>query len=51
MSATATRTRYAQIGNSTYAIDDYRTFNEPVYKYFRVGSREYALLDSGVYEI
>ena len=43
--------RTVQIGNSTYAIDDYRTFNEPVYKYFRVGSREYALLDSGVYEI
>ena len=43
--------RMVQIGNNTYAIDDYRTFNEPVYKYFRVGSREYALLDSGVYEI
>lgn len=43
--------RTVQIGNNTYAIDDYRTFNEPVYKYFRVGSREYALLDSGVYEI
>lgn len=43
--------RTVQINNSTYAINDYRTFNEPVYKYFRVGSREYALLDSGVYEI
>lgn len=43
--------RTVQINNSTYAINDYRTFSEPVYKYFRVGGREYALLDSGVYEI
>lgn len=32
-----------------YAVKDYAVFNEPVYKYFRVGEKEYALLDSGIY--
>lgn len=43
--------RTVQVENNTYAIADYRTFDEPVYKYFRVGDREFALLGSGVYEI
>lgn len=32
-----------------YAVKDYAVFNEPVYKYFKVGKYEYALLDSGIY--
>lgn len=32
-----------------YAVKDYATFDEPVYKFFKVGNREYALLDSGIY--
>ncbi len=32
-----------------YAVKDYHTFDEPVFKYFRVGAKEYALLDSGIY--
>lgn len=43
--------RTVQVENSTYAVADYRIFDEPVHKYFRIGSKEYALLDSGVYEI
>lgn len=34
-----------------YAVKDYSTFNEPVFKYFRVGTKEYALLNSGIYWI
>ena len=34
-----------------YAVKDYAVFNEPVNKYFRVGSKEYVLLDSGIYRI
>lgn len=43
--------RTVQVENNTYAVADYRTFDEPVYKYFRIYDREYALLKSGVYEI
>ncbi len=32
-----------------YSVKDYRTFNEPVYKYFQVYDKEYAVLDSGLY--
>ena len=32
-----------------YAVKDYAVFNEPVYKFFKVGDKEYALLDSGIY--
>ncbi len=34
-----------------YAVKDYAVFNEPVYKYFRVGAKEYVLLGSGIYRI
>lgn len=34
-----------------YAVKDYAVFDEPVYKYFRVGTKEYVLLDSGIYLI
>lgn len=34
-----------------YAVKDYAAFAEPVYKFFKVGLREYALLDSGIYLI
>lgn len=32
-----------------YAVKDYAVFNEPVYNFFKVGDKEYALLDSGIY--
>ena len=32
-----------------YAVKDYAVFNEPVYKYFKVGDKEYVLLSSGIY--
>ncbi len=32
-----------------YAVKDYAVFNEAVYKYFKVGEKEYVLLDSGIY--
>jgi hypothetical protein len=32
-----------------YSVKDYREFNEPIYKYFQVYDKEYAVLDSGVY--
>ena len=34
-----------------YAVKDYAVFNEPVHRFFRVGNKDYALLDSGVYWI
>ncbi len=34
-----------------YSVKDYITFNEPVYKYFKVYDKEYAVLESGVYVI
>ena len=34
-----------------YAVKDYAVFDEPVHKYFRVGSKEYVLLGSGIYRI
>ncbi len=32
-----------------YAVKDYAVFNEPVYKYFKIGTNEYVLLASGIY--
>lgn len=32
-----------------YSVKDYRTFDEPVHKYFQIYNREYAVLDSGIY--
>lgn len=37
------------IGLDNYTDADYYVFNEPVYKYFRVGDIEYAVMRSGVY--
>lgn len=37
------------IGLDNYTDADYYVFNEPVYKYFRVGDVEYAVMRSGVY--
>lgn len=34
---------------SNYAVKDYRSFKEPIQKYFRIADMEYAVLDSGVY--
>ncbi len=43
--------RTVQVENDTYAVADYLSFDEPVYKYFRIYDKEYVLLESGVYEI
>ena len=39
------------IGLDNYTDADYCVFNEPVYKYFRVGDVEYAVMQSGVYSL
>lgn len=39
------------IGLDNYTDADYYVFNEPVYKYFRVGDVEYAVMHSGVYSL
>lgn len=32
-----------------YSIEDYREFDEPVYKYIKIGEHEFVILASGVY--
>lgn len=39
------------IGLDNYTDADYCVFNEPVYKYFRVGDVEYVVMQSGVYSL
>lgn len=39
------------IGLDNYNMSDYCIFNEPVYKYFRVGDVEYAVMQTGVYSL
>ena len=39
------------IGLDNYNVTDYYVFNEPVTKYFRVKSTEYAVMQSGVYSL
>ena len=34
---------------SDFSVEDYRDFDEPVYKYLRVGANEFVALESGVY--
>ena len=34
-----------------YEVADLRKFREPVHKYFKIGACEYAVLDSGIYEM
>lgn len=34
---------------SDYSVDEYKEFDEPVYKYLRVGTNEFVILQSGVY--
>ena len=34
---------------SDYSVEDYKSFDESVYKYIRVGEHEFVVLDSGVY--
>ncbi len=34
---------------NTYNIEDYKEFDEPVYKYIRVENSEFVILESGVY--
>lgn len=39
------------IGLDNYNMTDYYVFNEPVYKYFRVGDVEYAVMQTGIYSL
>lgn len=32
-----------------FSVDEYKEFDEPVYKYLRVGTNEFVVLESGVY--
>lgn len=34
---------------SNYSVEDYKEFDEPVYKYVRIENDEYVILESGVY--
>lgn len=34
---------------SDFSVDEYKEFDEPVYKYLRVGINEFVVLESGVY--
>lgn len=34
---------------SNFAVEDYKEFDEPVYKYVRIENHEYVILESGVY--
>lgn len=34
---------------SNYSVEDYKEFDEPVYKYVRVDNNEFVILESGVY--
>ncbi len=34
---------------SNYSVEDYKEFNEPVYKYVRIENNEFVILESGVY--
>ncbi len=38
-----------KIDLQSYSIKDYKVFNEPVYKYYRLFGKEYVLLRSGLY--
>ena len=33
----------------TYTVVEYAVFDEPVHKYLRIGNKELAVLDSGLY--
>ena len=37
------------VSNSTYLVNDYHSFKEPIEKYFKVADSEYAVLKSGIY--
>lgn len=38
-----------RIDFQTYSVKDYRVFDEPVYKYYRINDKEFARLESGLY--
>ena len=48
-SRTAQKVRTVRLPD--YEVADLRKFREPVHKYFKVGACEYAVLDSGIYEM
>lgn len=38
-----------KVSLSDFSVEDYKEFDEPVYKYLRVGKEEFVALESGVY--
>mgnify|MGYP003293393911 CR=1 FL=1 len=34
---------------SDFSVDEYKDFDEPIYKYLRIGANEFVVLESGVY--
>ncbi len=41
--------RIRRVRLSDFTVDEYKEFDEPVYKYLRVGKEEFVVLESGVY--
>ena len=41
--------RIKRVNLSDYSVDEYKEFDEPVFKYLRVGKNEFVVLESGVY--
>lgn len=41
--------KIVRIDLNSYSVEDYKEFDEAVYKYVRVGSSEFVILESGVY--
>lgn len=45
----STTCKIKRVKLSNFAVENYKEFDEPVYKYIRVGEKEFVALDSGVY--
>lgn len=41
--------RINKVSLSDFSVENYKQFDEPVYKYIKVGNNEFVILDSGVY--
>lgn len=41
--------RIKRVNLDDYSVDEYKEFDEPVFKYLRVGKYEFVVLESGVY--
>lgn len=44
-----TSNKIRKIDFQTYSVKDYKVFDEPVYKYYKIYDKEFALLESGLY--